>query len=84
MPDKSRRIPRTIWLAEGKAIKVVFEPPAVITAGYGEPGKAGFYDPKTFTIHIDKTVNKNRKWAIFRHELIHAVIDTEVEVNGGI
>jgi hypothetical protein len=83
MPNK-RRIPRTIWLDENYKVNVKIEPPAMITAGYGEPGKIGYYNHATMTIHLDRTISMKRKWQVLRHELIHAIIDLDLEVNGGI
>lgn len=56
----------------------------MIEARYGEKGKAGFYDHSTHTIHIDRTISYTRKWETLRHELIHAIIDIDLDVKGGI
>lgn len=81
---QKRRIPKTIWLDENQSVRVKMEPPAMIEARYGEKGKAGFYDHSTHTIHIDRTISYTRKWETLRHELIHAIIDIDLDVKGGI
>jgi hypothetical protein len=84
MPVTGRRLPRTIWLDETSAFTIHYDPPAVIDAAYGKPGKAGYTDMESKTIHIAKNISRSRKWSVLRHELIHALLDLSDELKGGL
>lgn len=79
-----RRLPRTIWIDEKIIIAIRYETPKMLAAIYGDKGKAGCYDHASKTIHIDRTLSYARKWRTLRHELIHALVDGDLDATEGL
>lgn len=82
MPD--HHPPRKVWLAPSVCYTVKYVSPNFIEGAFGKKGKAGFTDTEARIIYIDKTLSFVRKWSVVRHELIHAIIDTDTEIGGGL
>jgi hypothetical protein len=45
---------------------------------------AGFFDPQKGRIYIDRALTEKRKWAVYWHEITHALKDCEAIFNGGL
>ena len=80
---RSKHLPRQICLGLHVTILVKQVPPSMI-AGLLHKSAIAVWDYQNLTIWIDKTVSLARKWEAYRHELIHAIIDTDTTERGGI
>lgn len=81
------RLPKRHVLGPGYIVKVVEVAPDVLRHIAGDAEKnlsAGVWSSDELTIYIDKSVSRDRKWAAYRHELLHAVHDVDTIIRGGI
>lgn len=81
---KIHKIPRKIVLDSLVVIKVEKRPSKQMIQlggpGYTGFGPRGLWDDFSHTIFINTHFDDAEQWTTFRHELIHAIIDTDNEI----
>ena len=84
-PVKGHKLPRRVVLDKHIVVHVRMLSPHDMTMlagpGFTPKGVKGFWEDLTKTIAINSSLNDEEKWATFRHELIHAIIDIDNEVS---